>query len=49
MNNVVIVLGAQQSESAIHKHVYIFPQNSVPFKVAHNIKQSSLCFTVGPC
>ena len=46
INNVVIVSGAQYSDSAVHIHVsFVF---SPPIQAAHNIEQSSLCYTVGP-
>ena len=34
IKNVVIVLGAQQSDSAMHIHESILPQNSPPTKAA---------------
>ena len=47
IKNVVIVLGAQQSESAMHIHVSILPQNSPPTKAAtSHWDQTSLCYTV---
>ena len=49
INNVVIVSGAQQSGSVIHILVSILFQILFPFKLLHNIEQSSLCYTVGPC
>ena len=49
INNVVIVLGAQQRDSAIHRHIPILPQTPLIFRLPHNIEQSSLCYTVGPC
>ena len=49
INNVVIVSDAQQSNSAIHIHVSILPQTPLPSRLPHNIEQSSLCYTVGPC
>ena len=48
-NNVVVVSGAQQSDSAIHIHVSILPQTPCPSRLSHNTEQSSLCCTVGPC
>ena len=44
MNNVVIVSGAQQSDSAIHVYVSILPKTSLPSRLSHNIKQSSLYY-----
>ena len=48
-NNVVIVSGGQQRDSAIHIHVSILSQTPLPSRLPHNIEQSSLCYTVGPC
>ena len=47
INNVVIVSGEQQRDSAIH--VSTLPQTPRPSRLLHNIEQSSLCYTVGPC
>ena len=49
MNTVVIVSGRQQEESVIHMHVPILSQTPLPFRLPHNIEQSSMCYTVGPC
>ena len=49
INNVVIVSGRQQRDSAIHTHVSILPQTPLPSRLPHNTKQSSLCYTVDPC
>ena len=49
INNAVLVLGVQQSDSFIHIHVSILFQILFPFKLLQNIKQSSLCYSVGPC
>ena len=49
VNNVVIVSGTQQSDSAIHIHVSILPQAPLPSRLPHDIEQSSLCYTGGPC
>ena len=49
INNVMLVSVVQQSDSVIHIHISILFQTLFPFKLLHNIKQSSLCFTVGPC
>ena len=45
--NVVLVSGVQQSNSVIH--ISILFQVLFPFKLLQNIKQSSLCYTIGPC
>ena len=46
INNVVIVSGAQQNNSAIHIHVSILPQTPLQSRLLLNIEQSSLCYTV---
>ena len=48
MNNVVIVSGGQQKDSAIQIHVTILLQTLLPTSLPHNIEQSSMCYTVGP-
>ena len=48
INNVVIVSGGQQRDSAIHIHESILPQTSLPSRLPYNIEQSSLCYAVGP-
>ena len=48
INNVEIISGGQQSDSAIHIHVSVLPQTPLPSRLPHNIKQSSLCSTVSP-
>ena len=46
VNNVVTVTGVQQSDSVIiHIHVSILFQILFPFRLLHNIEQSSLCYT----
>ena len=47
-NNAVTVSG-EQRDSAIHIHVSVFPQTPLPFRLPHNIEQSSMCFIVGLC
>ena len=47
MNEAVLVLGVQQSESVIHIHVYIF-EILFPFRLLHNIEQSLLFYTIDP-
>ena len=49
INNAVIVSGEQQKDSATHIHVSILPPTLLPSRLPHNIQQSSLCSTVGPC
>ena len=49
INNVVIVSGAQQSNSAIHIPVSILSHTPFPSRLQHNTEQSSLCHTVGLC
>ena len=49
INDVVIIPGGQQRDSAIHIHVFILPQTPIPSSLLHNIEQSSLCYTVRPC
>ena len=48
-NKVVIVSGEQYRNSAIHKHISILPQTLFPSRWPHNIEQSSICYTIGPC
>ena len=45
----MIVSGVQQSDSVIHVHISILFQILFPFSLLHNIEQSSLCYTAGPC
>ena len=49
INNVVIVPGEQQSNSAVHMPPSILPPTPLPSRLPHNTEQSSLCSTVGPC
>ena len=49
INNVVLVLGVQRSDSVIHLHVSILFQILFPFRLLQNIEQHSLCYTLGPC
>ena len=49
VSHVVIVSGGQQRDSAIYIYVPIHPQTPLPSRLPHNIEQSSLCHTVGPC
>ena len=41
----MIVSSVQQSDSAVHIYVYS-SQILSPFRLLHNIEQSSLCYTV---
>ena len=43
INNVVIVSGGQQSNSASHMHISVLPHTLLPSRLAHNVKQLSLC------
>ena len=49
INNVVIVSGGQQRGSVIHIQVSTLPQTPLPSRMPHNIEQSSVRYTVGPC
>ena len=49
INNFVIVSGGQQRDSAVHIHVSILAQTPLPSRLPHNVEQSSLYCTVGPC
>ena len=48
IDNVVLVSSVQQSDSVIHICVSVLFQTLFPFRLLQNIKQSSLCCTVGP-
>ena len=41
---MVIVSDGEQRDSVINIHI-----STLPFRLPHNIEQSSLCYTVGPC
>ena len=45
----MIISGGQQSDSAIHTHVSIFPQTPLPSRLPNNTEQSFMCYTGGPC
>ena len=47
-NNIVIISGEEQRDSAIHIHVSTLPQTPLLSRLPHNIQHSSLCYTVGP-
>ena len=49
IDNVEIVSGGQQRDSAIHIHVSTLSQTSLPSRLPHNIEQNSLCYTIGTC
>ena len=49
INNVVMVLGVQQSDSVIHIHVSILFQIIFPFRLLQNNEQNTLCYSVDPC
>ena len=49
IDNVVLLSAVQQSDSVIHIHVFILFQILFPFRLLHNIEQSSLYYTVGHC
>ena len=48
INNVVIVSGGQQRDSATHIHEPILPQTPLPTRLPHDMEQSSLSFIMGP-
>ena len=45
--NVMFISSVQQSNSVTHTHVSILFQILFPIWLLQNIKQSSLCYTVG--
>ena len=45
INNVVLVLGIEQSDSVMH--VSVLSQIHFPGSLLQNIEQSSLCYSVG--
>ena len=49
LTSVVIVSGIQKSGSVIHIHVSILSQILFPFRLLHNVAQSSLGYTGGLC
>ena len=49
INNVVTVSGEQERDSALHTHVSTLPLTPLPSRLPCNLKQSSVCYTVGPC
>ena len=44
----MIILGEQWRHSASHIHVSILSHDSSPTQLAHDLEQSSMCYTVGP-
>ena len=46
INNIMLVSGVQQSDQL---RVSILFQIVFPFRLLHNIEQSTLCYTVSPC
>ena len=49
INNVEIVSGEQQRDSATDTHVSILPQTPVSSRPPGNLELSSLCYIVSPC
>ena len=45
----MIVSSVQQGDSVIHIHVSILLQILSPFRSLPGIKESSMCYSVGPC
>ena len=45
-NNVEVVSGEQQSDSAIHTRVSILPQTPLPIRLPHDIELNSMCCPV---
>ena len=48
MNNLVLILSVQQSDSVIHIHTFIL-FHIFSCKLLQNIELSSLCYIVGHC
>ena len=40
INDVLVVSGEQQRDSAIHIHGFLLPQTLIPSRLAHNVEQS---------
>ena len=49
INNAVLVSVAQKRDSVAHTRVSVLFQTLLPFRLLHNIEQSSLRSTVCPC
>ena len=47
--NAVIISGEKWRVSAIHIHVSNLPQTTLPSRLPHNTKQSSMYYIGGPC
>ena len=47
--SVAAWMGGEFRDSAIHICISVLPQTPIPSSLPHNIEQSSLCYTVGPC
>ena len=47
--NAVLVCAVQQSESAVHIHIFPLFWIPFPFRSPQSTEQSSLCYTVGSC
>ena len=45
----MLISGEQGRGSAIHMNISILPQTPLSSSLPHNIEQSPLCYTVGPC
>ena len=48
INNVVVVSGEQQRDSAMHGHVSILPQTPLPSRLTSHVERSSMCYTIDP-
>ena len=49
INYVVLVSGVPKRDSVTHMYVSILSQSLFPSWLLQNMKQSSLCYPVGPC
>ena len=49
INNVMVVSGEQQKDSAVHIHTAVLPQTPHPSRLPHNIQQSPMCYIVRTC
>ena len=48
INNVVIVSGGQQRDSAVHICIHVLPQTPLPSRLPRDTEQSALCCPAGP-